>query len=61
MPCGLTEVQAMVDVRGPGVVQSLECMGEELQLASFLDWEPVQLSAVWSDVGRAWVVEDESS
>ena len=46
MSGGLVEVQAVVDVSGSGVVQGPERVGEEFELAYFLDWEPVQSSEV---------------
>ena len=51
----------MVEVGSSRVSQGLERVGEELELASFQDWEPVQSSEVRGDVGAVWEVEEESS
>ena len=54
------EGQALVEVRWSFVVQGLESVGEHLELASLLDWEPVKLLEVGGDVGLFRKVEDES-
>ena len=60
MSSGLVKVQRVVDVGGSGVVQGLEHVGEEFEMASFLDLELVWSSEVWGVVGVAWEVKDQS-
>ena len=55
---GLVETEAVVDVGGSRDVQGLERVGEEFELASFLDWEPVKTSQVWGDMCSSQEVED---
>ena len=52
------EAEAVVDVGRAGVVQGLERVGADLELASLLDREPVETFQVWGDVCPAQQVEN---
>ena len=59
MSSGLVELQSMVDVGRPEVMEGFVGMQEDLELASLLDGEPVEVSQVRGDVRAFEEVQDE--